>query len=262
MAERAWSPWGVDSRTPTDTRVYDYAMGGKDNYAVDRRFAARLIAAAPEARFLAGENTGFTRRAMRVLRERGIRQFIDVGCGLPKAVNVHDLAGPGARVVYVDYDPVAVVHFEAELSGSPGTAIVHADVRNPADILAAPGVADLIDPRRPVGLLMTHMLHLIGDEDRPARIVRHLLGALAPGSHLVVAHVSHEGRPEPAVRAIREVSAALREPVVLRGRAEIASFFDGLDLLEPGIVPARKWRPDGPCSMPSGWLLAGVGRKP
>ncbi len=193
------------------------------------------------------------------MRCAGTRRHI--GCGLPKRVNVHDLAGPDAHVVYVDYDPIAVVHFEAELSGHPGAAIVHADVRNPESILAAPAVADLIDLRRPVGLLMTHMLHLIRDEDRPTRIVRDLLDALAPGSHPVVAHVTHEGRPAPAVRAIREVSTALREPVVLRGRAEIESFFDGLELLEPGVVPAPGWRPDGPYGMPWGWLLAGVGRK-
>lgn len=262
MAERARSLWSVDSRTPNDTRVYDYATGGKDNYAVDRNFLDRLLAAAPEARLLAGENTWFTRRAVRLLLARGIRQFIDVGCGLPKRVNVHDLAGPGARVVYVDYDPVAVVHFEAALPGDRTAAVVHADVRHPDRVLGDPVVTGMIDFGRPVGLLMTMVLHLIGDDDRPAAIVRELLGALASGSHLVLSHVTHEDRPPSAVQAVAEVSAALREPVTLRGRAEVERFFAGLEPLEPGIVPAPEWRPDRPYRAPSGWLLAGVGRKP
>jgi SAM-dependent methyltransferase len=262
VAERARLPGSVDAHTPTDARVYDYALGGKDNYAVDRVLAHRILSVAPEARHLAAENNRFARRAVRHLRAAGVRQFLDIGCGLPKRVNVHDLAGPEAQVVYVDYDPVAVTHYEATLSGGSSAAVVHADARHPERILGDPVVSDVIDFDRPVALLFSFLLHVIDDEEHPARIVRRFRDAVAPGSHLVISHATFEEKTPEAVRAVEDIFAELRESLTLRRREAILGFFDGFELLEPGLVLAPGWRPDRPYRTPSGWLLAGVGRKP
>jgi SAM-dependent methyltransferase len=262
VAERARLPWGVDSHTPTDTRLYDYALGGKDNYAVDRVLAHRLLSVAPEARHLAAENNRFVRRAVRHLLAAGVRQFLDVGCGLPRRGNVHDLAGPESRVVYVDYDPVAVTHYEAMLSGGSSAAVIHADARHPAQILRDPVVTEMIAFNRPVALLFTLVLHFVDDEEDPAGIAGEFRDAVAPGSHLVVSHATFEGKTPAAVEAVHDVFAELRESMTLRGREAVAGLFDGFELLDPGLVPAPDWRPDRPYRTPSGWLLAGVGRKP
>jgi S-adenosyl methyltransferase len=263
VAERARLPWGVDSHTPIDARVYDYALGGKDNYAVDRMLAHRVLSVAPETRHVAAENNRFTRRAVRRLLAAGVHQFLDIGCGLPKRGRIHDLAGPEARVVYVDYDPVAVTHHEATLpAGSPSAAVLHADARRPDRILHHPLVTSVIDFDRPVALLFTMVLHLMSDEEDPAGIVRRFRAAVAPGSHLVLSHPTYEGRPPAAARGICDVFAELREPLALRGRDAIARLFDGFELLDPGLVLAPDWCPDRPYRAPSGWLLAGVGRRP
>ena len=262
MEERAPLPWRVDPRTPTDARVYDYALGGKDNYAVDRRFAHQLLSAVPDTRHLASENNRFVRRAVRYLAQAGVRQFLDVGCGMPKRANVHDVAGPEANVVYVDYDPVAVTHWEAILAGGRSAAVIQADARQPEQIVADPVVTELIDFDRPVALLLTATLQTIGDEEDPAGVVRRFRDALAGGSHLVLLHATFEEKAPEAVQAVHDVFAEMRESLTLRSRDMIAGFFDGFELVEPGLVSAPEWRPDRPYRTPSGWLLAGVGRRP
>ncbi|GAB2804154.1 SAM-dependent methyltransferase [Actinoallomurus bryophytorum] len=262
MTEQAWLPQGVDAHRPTDARVHDYALGGKDNYAVDRAYAHKLLALAPELSRPPVENAKFTRRVIRHLRDIGVRQYLELGCGLPRRGNVHEVAGPDSTVVYVDYDPVAVSHYRAVLCGNDSAGAIHADATKPGQILSNPVVQQLIDFGRPVAVLMTYMLHLIADDKDPARILRELSAPLAAGSHLVLTHVTGEEVSAAEVEALYAVCAELREPVTLRGRAAFTALFDGFDLLAPGIVPAPDWRPDRPYRAPTGWVLAGVGRKP
>jgi SAM-dependent methyltransferase len=263
MDEAGSLPKGIDPGTPNDTRMYDYALGGKDNFAADRAAAQKLQEAIPVARLSAGENRRFMRRAVRHLLKQGVRQFLDLGCGLPGRGNVHQLAGtadPEATVVYVDYDPVAVSHYRALLSGSATTAAVQADVRQPGDILTHPDVTRLIDFDRPVGLLMISLLQLIPDDADPAGIVAGFHDALAPGSHLALSHYTGDAQSPETLATFASAVEQMREQVTLRTKAEITELFAGFDLLEPGVVPAPDWRPDRPYETPSGWLLAGVGR--
>jgi hypothetical protein len=262
VTEQAWLPQGVDAHRPTDARVHDYALGGKDNYAVDRAYAHKLLALAPELSHPPVENAKFARRAIRHLRDIGVHQFLEIGCGLPRRGDVHEVAGPESTVVYVDYDPVAVSHYQAVLCGNGSAGAIHADATKPGQILSHPMVRQLIDFGRPVAVLMTYMLHLIADGKDPARILREFRAPLASGSHLVLTHITREVVSAAEVEALYEVCAELREPVTLRGRAAFTALFDGFDLLAPGIVPAPDWRPDRPYRAPTGWVLAGVGRKP
>lgn len=262
MGEQALLPQGVDAGRPTDARVHDYALGGKDNFGIDRAYAHRLLAVLPGVGRPVVENTRFARRAIRHLRDLGIRQFLEIGCGLPRRGNVHDVAGPDSTVVYVDYDPVAVSHYQAVLGANPLVQVIQADATKPARILAHPVVDQVIDFDRPVGLLMTYMLQLITDDDDPARILAEFREPLASGSHLVLSHATLEALSPPETQAVTEVFSELREPVRMRDREEITAFFDGFELLEPGVVSAPDWRPDRPYRSPSGWVLAGVGRKP
>ncbi len=261
MTEHAWLPRGVDAHRPTDARVHDYALGGKDNYAVDRAYAHRLLAIMPDLGRPVLENSRFVRRAVRHLLDEGIDQFLEVGCGLPRPGNVHEVAGPESTVVYVDYDPVVVSHYQAVLSGNGSAAAIHADAKSPAGILAHPEVTAMIDFDRPVGLLMTYLLHLVTDEEGPARVVREFGAPLAPGSHVVLTHVTDEALSPAQATEIAAVFADLREPVTMRGRDAVTALFDGLELLDPGVVNAPEWRPDRPYREPTGCLLAGVARK-
>lgn len=262
MSEQPWLPQGVDASRPTDARVHDYALGGKDNYAVDRAYAHRLRALVPGICRPPAENARFARRAVRVLRDLGIRQFLEIGCGLPRRGNVHEVAGPDAAVVYVDYDPVAVSHYRAMLCGNGRARVIHADATRPYRILSHSTVTELIDFDRPVGLLMTCLLQLVPDGKEPAGIVAEFREPLAPGSHLVLSHATFETLPPAVAARVSEVFGELREPMRPRGRDEVTALFDGFELLEPGVVYAPEWRPDRPYRTPSGWLLAGVGRKP
>jgi SAM-dependent methyltransferase len=258
---QAWLPQGVDAHRPTDARVHDYALGGKDNYAVDRAYAHRLLALHPALRRPAAESGRFARRAIRHLLDLGVRQFLEIGCGLPRRGDVHHVAGPESAVVYVDYDPVAVSHYQAVLCPNGPVRAIHADATEPQRILSHPVVAEVIDFDRPVGLLMTHVLHLIADDRNPARMLREFGERLAPGSHLVLSHVTLETLSPAEAATLGEVFAELREPVRMRDRDEVTTLFDGFELLDPGVTLAPEWRPDRPYRSPSGWVLAGVGRK-
>jgi hypothetical protein len=261
VTEQAWLPQGVDAHRPTDARVHDYALGGKDNYAIDRAYAHKLLALIPEIGRLPVENAKFARRASRHLRDIGIRQFLEIGCGLPRPGSTHEVAGPESTVVYVDYDPVAVSHYQAVLCGNDSAGAIHADATKPDQVLDHPVVRQLIDFDRPVAVLMTYVLHLIADDKDPARILRDFRAPLASGSHLVLTQVTRDLASAAEVEALYEVCAELREPVTLRGRTAFTALFDGFDLLAPGVVPAPDWRPDRPYRAPTGWVLAGVGRK-
>ncbi|QXJ20466.1 SAM-dependent methyltransferase [Actinomadura graeca] len=246
-------------------RVYDYSLGGKDNYGPDRAAAAAALAAHRVAHLLPRENRKFMRRAVRHLLEAGVRQFIDVGCGLPARGNVHELAAraaPDARVVYVDHDRVAVVHYQALLHSVPGATAVHGDARRPHEIIGHPEVTALIDFDRPVGVLMVSVLGHLRDEDDPESAVRAFRDVMAPGSHLVVCDLLSDNLTDDDWAAHRKLTEQIGIHLAFRSSERLAGLFDGLDLVEPGLVPAPDWRPDRPYEPPSGWLLAGVGRKP
>jgi hypothetical protein len=244
--------------------MFDYALGGKDNYQADREASEMVNAALPTALAAVRENRKFLRRAVRHLLRIGVRQFLDLGCGMPGRGNVHDLAGaadPAATVVYVDHEPVVVNHYQALLSSSTVATALLADVRRPGDILRDPAVTGLVDFDRPVGILMTALLHYFEDDEDPAGLVKAFTSAVPSGSHLVVSHYYPEGLSPEYRATTAKFAEDLGIPMASRRPAEIEALFGDLVFVEPGLVPPPLWRPDRPQREPSGWLLAGVARK-
>ncbi|MGW5417651.1 SAM-dependent methyltransferase [Actinomadura geliboluensis] len=262
-----WIPPEVDSRRPSVARVYDFLLGGAHNFASDRDLATGLLRVEPQARELARANRAFLRRAVRTLAASGVAQFVDIGSGIPTQGNVHEVAqsvNPDARVVYVDNDDVAVAHSRAILAGNDQTAILQADMRRPADILADPELKRLVDPSEPVAFLLVAALHLVKPEEDPGGIVAAFRDAAAPGSHLVVSHLTHEAQPGKTA-AIGKLYDRASSPAVARSHAEILRFFDGWELLDPGLVYVPLWRPDEGEAVddPERFLVyGGVGRLP
>ncbi len=239
---------GFDPEVPSPARIYDYLLGGKDNYPADRQAAHELITAIPDLRTFAQQNRAFLRRVVHYLAaEAGICQFIDIGTGLPSPGNVHEIAqdaAPGAHIVGVDNDPVVLAHGRAMLHGVPNTAIIEHDVRQPEAILADPQLGKLIDFGQPAGLLLVAVMHFIPDEDDPAGLVARLVSALAPGSYVALTHATADSRPESAQgeKVYERASAQARA----RTRDQVAAMVAGLDLVEPGLVWAPQWRPGPP----------------
>jgi|tagenome__1003787_1003787.scaffolds.fasta_scaffold20361565_1 SAM-dependent methyltransferase len=262
---------GIDLSRPHPARMYDYYLGGKDHFAIDRETAERGMQAWPTARTAARENRKFLARTVRYLAaEAGIRQFLDIGTGLPSANNTHEVAqefAPGSRVVYADNDPLVLAHARALLSSAPEgrTAYIQADLREPEKILANPVVSEVLDLSQPVALMLIAILHFIADEEDPGAILATLLAALAPGSYLAVTHLSPEDDPAGVhglERAYREGGMTLQA----RTADELARLaFPGLQLVPPGVVLASEWRPDeeGPRPRPAEvGVYGGVARKP
>ncbi len=265
MTHDSLVPERIEADRPSVARLYDYFLGGHHNFAADRELGRRLLQAEPNARYIAAENRAFLGRAVRYLLGAGVRQFVDLGSGIPTQENVHEIAqrgDPGARVVYVDNDPVAVAHSKHILSGDPLTTVIGADLRDPEAVLGHPDVAALVDFSQPVGLLMVTVLHFVPDSDDPAAIVGRFARALTPGSFLVISHVTHEAAPGKAAE-IQDLYKNTSAAVHTRTNAEIARFFAGFDLVEPGLVYLPAWRPDGPppAHPERAWFYAGVGRK-
>ncbi|USQ84751.1 SAM-dependent methyltransferase [Streptomyces phaeoluteigriseus] len=249
MERPAWAPRSIDISVPSVSRIYDYYLGGSHNFEVDREAARRAMEFMPGLPKIMQANRAFTRRAVRYAADAGITQFLDIGSGIPTFGNVHEVAQtarPGARVVYVDHDPVAVAHSQVVLEGNADAAVVAADLLKPRDILASPQVEQLLDLERPVALLLVAILHFVEDTDDPYAAVAELTAALAPGSLLVLTHASYEGIPLPPGRAegAVDVYRDIRNPLVMRSRDEIARFFEGYDMVEPGLVPMPHWRPE------------------
>ncbi|GAP50407.1 SAM-dependent methyltransferase [Streptomyces azureus] len=249
MERPAWAPRSIDISVPSVSRMYDYYLGGSHNFEVDREAARRAMEFVPGLPKIMQANRAFMRRAVRYAADQGISQFLDIGSGIPTFGNVHEVAQaarPGARVVYVDHDPVAVAHSQAVLQGNDDADIVAADLRKPEEILRSPEVERLIDLNQPVALLLVAILHFVEDEDDPYGAVAELREALAPGSLLVLTHASYEGIPLPPERAGGAVNVYqdIRSPLIMRSREEIARFFKGYDMVEPGLVAMPRWRPD------------------
>jgi SAM-dependent methyltransferase len=264
--EADWAPPGVDTRRANIARVYDYWLGGSQNFLADQDLARQIVAIEPSAREIARANRAFLGRAVRYLAGAGIRQFLDIGSGIPTQGNVHEVAqeaSPGSRVVYADTDSVVIAHSQAILAGHKDAAVIRADLRDPAAILADPVLQRLIDVREPVGLLLVAVLHFLDDADDPWQIVATLLDALAPGSFLVVSHATTDDRPELARVVEKVYNGSVSGSWQFRSGAQIRRFFDGTDLVEPGLVPAYRWRPDPDAADAAGlWgILGGVGRK-
>lgn len=256
----------IDTSRPHPARMYDYYLGGKDNYEIDREAAERIIEQSPDILASARANRAFLLRAVRTVVSGGVRQIIDIGTGIPTSPNTHEVAreiAPDTRVVYIDNDPIVAAHADAKLTSTPGTHFAAADARRPADILAHPAVRDGIDFTEPVALLLVAVLHFVSDPEDPAGIIAALTERMVPGSHLVISHgtLDFHGPDRVADEVYRKSTAELS----LRRHAEIVPFFDGFTMLDPGLVRAPLWRPDGPppdaAALASVGIYGGVGRK-
>ncbi|WP_026412533.1 SAM-dependent methyltransferase [Actinomadura oligospora] len=264
-----WVPTGVDTSVPSPARIYDYFLGGKDNYAVDRTAAEAFLRAAPQTLSACRHNRAFLSRAVtHLVQNAGIDQFIDIGTGLPTQQNVHEVAqqhNPDARVVYIDNDPIVAVHARALLARTNGVALVQADLHEPEGILTHPDVTALIDFDRPVAVLLLAVLHFFPDADDPHGIVARLMSATAPGSHLVISHGTSDPDPDVAREAEQVYDRHAAASLHTRTAAEVARFFTGTDLLDPGLVYTADWRPspDAPPASPSeAGMYGAIARKP
>jgi SAM-dependent methyltransferase len=268
LAAGADGPAGIDSTVAHPARVYDYWLGGTNNFAADREAAERVLAATPGLRARVRANRAFLARVVRYLAaEAGIRQFLDVGTGIPSADNTHEVAqavAPDSRVVYVDNDPIVLIHAQELLASAPegATQYIEGDLRDPAAILEA--AARTLDFTRPAALMLLGVLHLIGDSEDPYRIVAELMDALAPGSYLAISHPASDINAAAQAEAQKRYNERVSTPQTLRNRAEVTRFFDGLDLVPPGVVYVHAWRPDPADVPPVDGVSAhgGVARKP
>jgi S-adenosyl methyltransferase len=237
-----------DTSKPNIARMNDYFLGGKDNFAADRRAAEQLLALAPELKTLATENRRFLGRAVRYLAEQGVRQFFDIGSGLPTRQNTHEVARaviPGARVVYVDSDPVVISHSRAILACDELTAVVEGDILHPEEIVADCHVRRIVDFDEPMAIMLFGALHFIPHCDDPHRSVAWLRDAIPAGSYLALSHAVFDGRPQ-AARPIEEIYRDILESRGAHGSRttdDVRRFFDGFELVDPGLVGVRRWRP-------------------
>jgi len=242
-------PSRIDTSTAHSARIYNYWLGGKDNFPADREAAEAAMAANPGIVADVRANRAFLARAVRYLvAEAGVRQFLDIGTGLPTADNTHEVAqavAPESRIVYVDNDPIVLTHARALLSSTPegATAYLDADLRQPEAILKSAGRT--LDLSQPIALMMLIVLHLIPDSEHPGKIVTRLVSALPAGSYLVITHPASDIAPAAMAEMTRRVNERMRgTTATVRSRDEIAGFFDGLELIEPGVVQPQRWRPD------------------
>jgi hypothetical protein len=256
----SWAPESVDLDRPNAARIYDYLLGGAANFEQDRVFAEKLLEVMPQARAAAQLNRAFLRRAVRFCVEAGVTQFVDIGSGIPTSGNVHEIA-PDARVLYVDNEAVAVAHSELLLGDNELASCMLGDLTDPDPVLASTAV----DWSQPIALLMVAVLHFVPDSARPREAVARYVSALAPGSYLVLSH----GAENPKLAGVDEVDRLYRtsaNPGVRRTEEEITAFFDGMELVPPGLVWTPQWHPDSPDEVgddpESSLVMAGVARKP
>jgi SAM-dependent methyltransferase len=269
MSKETWVPDDFLADKPNAARIYDYLLGGFHNFEIDRQAAKYLLEFYPDARLGSQACRAFLRRVVNFLTEQGIGQFLDIGSGLPTVGNVHETAqraNPAARVVYVDIDPVAVAHARALLKDNPNATAIRADARWPEKILNDPEVKGLLDFSQPVGVLLLLILHAITDDEEAYRAVRVLHDALAPGSYMAISHGTYDNVPPELVKKSEELTARTPTPSRHRSRAEIRRFFEGLEVVEPGLVYMPLWRPEEPDDLfldqpERPMIFCGVGRK-
>jgi hypothetical protein len=256
-------PPEIDTSRPHPARVYDYFLDGKDHFLADRRAGEQVLEAVPTAKAMARANRAFLQRAVRFLAWAGIRQFLDIGTGLPTRGSVHQTVHeitPDARVIYVDNDPIVLAHSRALLA-SEHTEVVEGDLRKPDSILGDAGVGKAIDFDQPVAVLLVAILHFLTDHDQPDQVVGRFVEAMAPGSYLVISHATADSNPQAATQAARAYEHAT-SPIALRSYAEVARLFGGLLMIPPGLVQLPDWRPD-PSTKGSleVWAYGGVGQR-
>lgn len=255
----------LDTSVPNAARMYDYMLGGRENFQADRDAAERILRLAPGIRQMALDNRAFLRRAVRYLSEEGISQFLDIGTGLPSQDNVHEVAhevNRAARIAYVDRDPIVVSHATALLAKSRQVIVVNADLREPAGLLSQ--VTGHLDFTKPVAVLLLHVLNFISDDDDPAGIVASLRETLCPGSYLVIAHVTGDGVPGDIEARARATYDHANDRLWPRCKDQVLRFFEGFSLVEPGLTHVHEWHAEPGATyvrdMPVAWV--GVGRKP
>lgn len=263
----SWVPEGLDLTRPSAARMYDYLLGGGHNFDADRKLAAKVSGAHPGCWDIARLNRSFLRRAVLELGTAGVRQFLDIGSGIPTVGNVHEIAqraDAGARVVYVDNDPVAVAHCQLILEDNDQAGVVQADLRDPESILTSPITRELLDLDQPVGLLMVCVVHFVSPEADPVGLLSRFREALAPGSYLALSHLTADsGAAE--MDALVRVMQSSKDPIHPRSGTQISELFSGFELVEPGLVGIADWRPrapgDGGNVPERDQVLAGVGVK-
>ena len=262
------TPSGVNPNVPHSARIYDYWLGGKDNFAVDRAVGEAMMQAIPGMRYMAGENRKFVHRAARdLVAKEGVRQFIDIGTGIPTRPNLHEIAqrvAPECRVVYVDNDPLVLVHARALMISTPEgrSEYIPADLRDPQSIVNDKVTRETLDFSRPIGLTLIAVLMLLADEDDPWAAVTALRDAMPSGSCLAITHPTADFAPDEVAQAVAAATGA-GMTLVVRTKDEVQQFFGDWDLLEPGLVPVSAWRPDNPVGDPeAAYYWAGVARKP
>jgi hypothetical protein len=260
-------PVGIDPTIPSTARMYDYYLGGKDNYAADRQAAEKALSVVPSGRRTAHANRHFMTCAVMLMADQGIRQFIDLGTGIPTSPSVHELARsiqPDTRVLYVDNDSVVTVHNRALLVKDENVKALQADIRDPGSILDSPEMRDLIDFREPVGLLLVAVLHFVRGEEGPLDIVRAFTSRITPGSYMALSHITSDGTEPSVMATIHEAYAEASAPAIFRAEAEINAFFSGFELIQPGLVDVTRWTPHTAtftAQPPDLRFLAGLGLK-
>lgn len=269
--QQDWVPPGVDISVPSVARLYDFMLGGGHNFAADREVGIRIERSMPGLRQAARVNRAFLGRVVRFMMAHGIRQFLDIGSGIPTVGNVHEIAhqvDPRCRVVYVDRDPIAVAHSELMLAGNDHAAIVQADMRDPELILSSPPARRLLDLSEPLGLLMLLMLHWIPDDSDPFGLLARYRDPLAEGSFLAITHATGDRQGEKLTEATDVIERSKSpDQVTLRSHDAIVPMFGDFQILEPGLVGCALWRPGGPADVSddvdmNALVYAGVGRKP
>ncbi|WP_405165582.1 SAM-dependent methyltransferase [Nocardia sp. NBC_01499] len=253
---------GLNPNVPSSARIYDYMLGGKDNYDIDREIAHRMLAIAPDTKTLAWFIRQFLMKAVEMAAEAGVRQFIDLGAGIPTLPNVHETARkiePSADVVYIDNDPIVHSHCDALLAHSPGVTALKADLRQPDDIIDQLKTGSLIDFDEPVCVLIVGVLHYVMDDEDPCGIVAKFCKVMAPGSYLAITHSSNDTHPTFIAQSQDDTDKSPSQ-VVYRSLGQVEAFFDGFDLIEPGVVPAQEWLDD---DLPATRLViyGGIGTK-
>ncbi|WP_394615002.1 SAM-dependent methyltransferase [Lentzea sp. JNUCC 0626] len=270
MERPNWAPGDIDLERPSVARVYDYWLGGAHNFAADRAVAQKTLETMPELRGVVLNHRAFLRRAVRYLLAQGVRQFLDLGSGIPTVGNVHEIAqttDPGAKVVYVDIDPVAVAHSRSLLDGNDHVSVLQADVRDWTGVLASDEVDKQLDFDEPVAVLMIALLHFVSDEDDPWGIVGGYRDRLSPGGFLAVSHAGYDEsdiESDASVQARRIYDRNVTQ-MSFRNQAEFTSLFKGFDLVEPGVARVPAWRPESPADVEESGKrfpgFAAIGRK-